>query len=408
MAILTFLFRWRAVAVGMLVVGTAAAAFLAFRGQPVPVGALFLSALSIGVGVVLSFLHLRHVLLALLVVVSPLPGMIAAAPAADAATLPLLLAVYGFGYAAAAFVGGEIVSGVLSGACVADAARAALVQLAAPITVAALSGAALLGAWLFRVAPGFAFGAAGQVLAAALSVLVVVPFGASVMAFGETFFTAGNRAREGRDRLLRVATRIVEPRWGMSLSGVALVFAVLGWFGAAPLLAHSALLAHPAFWPASALGTFLVAYALARDWREAAAATAALAALTLLSLWLWGRTVGHLTPSAFAGIVVTAATAATAMLALAGRSRAYRRDGDDGPVARLRALEQFGAAAWFAAAGAGAVILPWMLVHGSLATLAVLFVAALAAAVVAAPAIATALEAILPHRRSVDELYGRR
>ena len=407
MAILTVLFRWRAAVVGLLGLGAVAAAFSAFHGGPVPIGALFLATASAALAIVVSYVHLRHLLLAVLVVFSPLAGMMAVAPLADPLPMTALLAVYGVGYVVAALVAGDIARRVLDGRDRVDAARETLLALAAPVFVAALVGAPLLVAWLFRDVRHLGLAAACAIPATAASAALFTSFGASLMRFGEAFFTRANRARERREALLRVATIIVVPRWGLSLSGVTLVFAVLGWFGAAPLLDHSTLFAQPALAAGSLLGVFLVACAMTRDWREAAAAVLALGALALFSAWLWGWAVGHPTASAFVDIVVSCATAFLAMLAVAGRSRAYRRDGDDPAVARLRALEDVGAAPWFAALGAAAATAPWIVLHGSTATLAVLFLFAALAALVAQPAIATGLESIVPRRRSLDELYKR-
>jgi hypothetical protein len=230
---------------------------------------------------------------------------------------------------------------------------------------------------------------------------------ASLLPLGESFFVAINRAREKRERWLQIAMRVTESRWGLSLSGAALVLAVLGWFGAAPLLGHSALLDQPLLWAASALGIFLIALAVARDWREALAAVLALAALTLLSLWLWGHASGRLTLAAFVEIVAVVASALFVMLLLADMRRVYRQSGDDAATARLRALDALGTAPWFGAGCAAAALLPWIVVHGSIVTLAAMFAAAGVAAVLIQPAIATALERALPRRRSLDQLYGR-
>ena len=110
-------------------------------------------------------------------------------------------------------------------------------------------------------------------MASVVSALVLVPFASSVMPFGEGFFVVANRVREQRERLLRVATLVIEPRWAMSLSGIVLVFATLGWFGSAPYLMRSAMLSQPALWGASALLIFLAALSLGRDWRDARTAT---------------------------------------------------------------------------------------------------------------------------------------
>ncbi|HEY0302502.1 MAG TPA: hypothetical protein VGC36_14250, partial [Rhizomicrobium sp.] len=98
MAILTVVFRFRIAILVLLEVATAGAAWFAFHGLAVPVGALFLSAASLILGGGAAFIHLRHPGLAALGVFAPLPGMIAAGPFAVAAgvTSTGLLAIYGF------------------------------------------------------------------------------------------------------------------------------------------------------------------------------------------------------------------------------------------------------------------------------------------------------------------------
>ena len=50
---------------------------------------------------------------------------------------------------------------------------------------------------------------------------------------------------------------------------------------------------------------------------------------------------------------------------------------------------------------------PWIVLHGSIATLSVMVPMAAATALVAMPALAAALETLIPRRRSVEDLYGR-
>ncbi|MEI9989688.1 MAG: hypothetical protein WDM86_06585 [Rhizomicrobium sp.] len=317
-----------------------------------------------------------------------------------------LLAVYGVGSVAAALAGGEIVRRILvEGA--EDAATLSLARLFAPTLLAAVAGAAVLAAWLFRGEPALALDAACVLLASTVFGVLVTAFGASVLPFGEGFFTAANRVRERREHLLRTPTAIVEPRWALSITGIAIVMAVLGWFGVAPFLAHGAWIAKPAFWGASTLGVFLFAFAAGRDWREALAATAALAAFVLLILWLWSQALGRISPAAFVEIVTASSAAYMPMLALMSARRRFLAAGDESGVARLRALEELGASPYFAAAVSVVVLLPWIVLHGSAAVLAAMFALAGVAAIVVQPAIATALEGFIPRRRSLNQLYGR-
>ncbi len=408
MAILTFLIRLRLVVLAVLALAATTAAWFAFRAA-VPVGVLFLSAASLAAASAVALIHLRHAGMAAAAVLAPLPGMIAAGPFAAAAGLAPsgFLAVHGLAAVLAAAMAGDIQRRILDSAQPEEACREALAGNVAAAAVSLLGGAALLVGWLFRDARALGLGTAAELAAAMASVFLAVPFAAASLPYGETFFVRANRARERRETVLRTLTQVVEPRWGMAVSGAVLVLATLGWFGAAQLLAHSAPAAQPALWAASALLIFLLAFAAGCDWRDALAATLALGALALLGLYLWGRAVGHLTAVSLIEIAVAATTALCLMLLAIVRSRRYRRSGDIAAVARLRALEDMGLAPWFGASMAAAAALPWVIVHGSIAMLALLFPLAAAAALIAMPALATALETLLPRRRSLNDLYGR-
>ncbi len=399
----------RLTVLGLLALAAAAALFAAFWGHAVPVGAVFLGAVSLLIGGSVAFVSLRHPGLAAVAVLSPLPGLLAAGPFALAggATYSNLLAAYVLGYLVAMCGAGDIVRRVLETTDAETAARDTLAEGAVPLAGVLLAVAALIVGWLFRGAPRFAAETVAEIVAVAVSALVYVPFVATLLPFSESFFAAANRARERREGAVRLGAMVAMPRWGMSLSGAALVLATLSGFAARPVLAHSALLAQPALWAASALLLFLAAFAVARDWRDALAATLALAVLALASLMLWGRVTRHLTGASFLDIATAQAAALFVMLSLLRRMRAYRNAGDLAAVARLRALEALGLSPWFGAVGGAAVILPWIVLHGSIAALAAMAILAGAAALIAMPALATALETLIPRRRSVDELYGR-
>ncbi|HEX4302192.1 MAG TPA: hypothetical protein VHZ78_05335 [Rhizomicrobium sp.] len=385
----------------MLALAAAAALFVAFWGHAVPVGAVFLSVVSLVIGGTVAFVCLRHAGAAAVAVLAPLPGLLAAGPFALAggAAYSNLLAAYALGYLVAICVSGDIVRRVLEGADAETAARGALADILLPAGVVMLAGAALVIGWLFRGVPRLGLSAAAELIAVTLSALLYTSFAATLLPFGESFFANANRTRERRESLVRLAARVVEPRWGMSLSGAALVVATLGGFAAQPVLAQ------PALWAASLLLLFLAAFAAGRDWRDALAATLALATLMLASLMLWGRVTRHLTAASFLDIATAAAAALFVVATMLWRIRSYR--GDMANVARLRALEDMGLAPWFGALGGAAAILPWIVLHGSIAALAAMAVLVGAAGLIAMPALATALETLIPRRRSVDELYGR-
>lgn len=407
--VLSVVFRARIAILAVLLVGFAGVLFLAFYRQPTPVGALFLSAVSLVIATLSGFFHLRHALLAAVVALAPLPGMFAAGLFAVPAGLTFsgLLAVYGFSYAAGSLLGADILRGVLEGRDRVEAAQDGLARAAMPLAIAVAVGAALIGGWLFRSADMPALAAAVELIAASVSVLLFVPFAASVLPYGEMLIAEANRTRERRESVVRWLTAVVEPRWAMSLTGIAVVFATLAGFGAEGLLTRTALLAQPALWGASVLLLFLVTFAVTRDWREALGITVALSLLALTAIWLWGEAVGRVTGTTFIGLSVVVDVALFWSVAMAVRARRYRLEGDAVGVARLRSIEDCGMALMFGAGGTMASVLPWLLLHGSIGTLALLFVPAGAAALAGGPAIATALETMIRRRVSVEELYGR-
>lgn len=409
MAFSAFLFRARFAVLGVLAILAIAAAVVAFRNPSVPVGAVFLSAVSLAAAFMVAFAHLRHVALAALSVVAPLPGMLAAGPYAvtHGIAMSALLAVYGLATVAGAGLCSRIARAAAGDREPARAALGVAAPMAAPMTGAVLAAGAVVVGWLYRTALPPASAVALELVAASLSLIAFIVLAVPALRFGEAAVTQINRAYEMRLLRLRPVTEVVTPRWALSLSGIVLVFAVIGGFGAAPQLARNALLDQPASWAASALLVFMVAFAVGRDWREALAATLALAAQSLASLWLWGRVVGHLTVTSFLDITITEASALLLMLLLLEQARRFRLEGDAPAVARLRALEACAPAALYGCAGAGAAIVPWIVVHGSMATLAVLFALALGAAMLGAPAIATALDALVRRRVSLKSLYGR-
>ncbi|MEJ1969686.1 MAG: hypothetical protein WDN03_13780 [Rhizomicrobium sp.] len=406
---MTVLNRQRFVILAALVLAAAAFLFLALHGRAVPVGAIFLSVISLAAAFAVAFLHLRHMALAAVATAAPLPGMFAAGPFAVDHGLDIagLLAVYGFATVAGAVLCSGIVTVILAGRDGAEAAFVSPPRLLPALGAAVLVAVVLAIGWLFREARGLAFAMSAEMMASAVSVILFIGFGAATLPFSETAITQVNRARERRGRRLGLMTLVVEPRWGMSLSGVALVLAVLGAFGAGSVLAKNGLLAEPAYWLATAVVVFGVVFAISRDGREAVGASLALAVSIALGVWLWGRAVGHVTPLPFLDILAAAAAALLVALDLLDRARRYRAAGDAPLVARLRAIEDDAMPALFGCGGAAAAMAPWIVLHGSLATLAALFALGGGAALVLAPALATALETLLRRRMSVEDLYGR-
>ena len=356
-----------------------------------------------------AFVHLRHVAFAAVTALAPLPGMIAVGSfgVAHGVGLLVLLAAYGWAVVAGALWCSSVLAGIAGNR---DRAEAALVQ-PAPLLIAMAPALlvllVVLAGWLFRSGLPLAVAASAIPAAGMVSALLFVAAAALVLPFSETAVTEINRAAERRALRLRLLTPITEGRWGASLAGVMLVLAVLGYFGVAPTLTKGSFIAHPANWGAAALVVFVAAFAVGRDWREALAAVLALAGETLLALWLWAIAVGHLTMLALVLVLSVDGVALMLMLVFLARTRAYRKGGDLHGVARLKALEDCAVPAVYGCAGAVAAILPWIVVHGSMATLAMLFVFAGGAAMMGLPAMAAALDIVIRRRFSIEQLYGR-
>ncbi len=409
MAILELLFRIRIAVLAFLAAAAIAAFWFGLDGRAVPVGALFLIGLSLVLAAAIAFLHLRHAGLAIVQALAPLPGLAAAGPFAayEGLTLSGFLAIYALAYLIGSVLAGDIVRRLLPGNDKIAVSKDALVRAGAPLLLTVLAVALAAISWSIRSGATQGLGAAAGIAATAASVLLFVPFASSVLSYGETFFSDANRASERRERLLRPAAAVLTPRWGMSVAGIALVIATLAAFGAGPWLLRSGTVTPLLWFAGAAIIMLLSALAIGRDWREALAVALSLSVLGLTGLWLEDRAAGHAGATIF---VVTGTAVAAALflsLTIAVRLRRYRLANESEDVARLRSIEDTGVAAWFGALGAAGAIAPWIVLHGSIAMFAAQFPLAAAAALVFAPALATAIHRIAPRRRSLSELYGR-
>jgi hypothetical protein len=262
--------------------------------------------------------------------------------------------------------------------------------------------------WFWRsVASAASFQAVLDVVLAAASTVIVMPIGESFLHFDEVFVAAANRVRERRQRLFEKIAMTAVPRWGMSIAGIALIFVALAWFGAQPAFSFVHL-ANAAVLLAVSLGlTFALSMSVCSGWREGFAATVAAGPAGLVALWAFA-VIGKMAPTSPVGILELVSLAMFLAFCGARRAAAYRRLGDDSAVARLRAVEDLGGPQFFAILGGIAALLPFVVVHPAYAAYAVALAFAGVGALGFAPALATACETLLPRRRSVDELYGRR
>ncbi|MBU6297465.1 MAG: hypothetical protein KGJ79_06025 [Alphaproteobacteria bacterium] len=347
---------------------------------------------------VVAFLHVRHLALAFLVAAAPLPGLAWAAPlSADARFGAVPMLGYAFAYGIAVMLAHDVVVKALDNG-----------KIGKPFKQAALSivvSAVLAFFWFWRSAGGGgALQAMFDILFSAVSALLLMPVGTSLLHFDEAFVARANRAREHRRRFLEKAAMTAVPRWGLSIAGIALIFVALAWFGAQPALLH--------IQPAKAViaGSvglvFAISYVAYGGWREGLAATVAATLVCLVALWAQFA-VARVGLHADVGLPPLAALALFLVFCGLQRAQAHRLLGDDPAIARLRAVEDLGGAQVFAVLGGIAALLPAVAFHAAAVSYSVALLFAAAAAVGFAPALVSATEVLLPRRHSVEELYRR-
>lgn len=328
-----------------------------------------------------SYVHLRHVGLAPAVAFAPLPGMLMAlaigAPDGFAAVLAYLP-----GFAVAAFLADDFTQRIASGIDRNSAIRDAIGASALSACLAVLVPAGGLGAFLYFFPSLANLAAAAAMIGGGLFAILIVTMVASLLPFGEEFVTRTNRLREWRERVLYRLTFITQPRWAMSFTGIAIVFAVLAFFGAQLAIdANEAVI----------LGAFLIAafgasFLLKRDWRRALATIMVLALVMLIAFWSVPQI--HM-QTLFLLLLMLAVCFAPLFLMAAESDRYLSED------AMSLALQRKGAAVLFIFLAAG-----FILISGP----AILFFGCVGA-LVFQPAIATALETLIPSKAALEARY---
>ena len=271
-----------------------------------------------------TFLLLRHIGLALVVIVLPLLGAMVAGFAASwlhlSGFVPGTALALAPGYLIACILAWHIASRIAAGEPRNALARAAATDIALPLAGALML---VLGVHaLDRNASSLGVAAAGAVLS-----LLAAPLAMSRLPFGEDFVARFNRVAERRRRRLLWLDPIVQSRWAWSIAGISVVLTALGYFGIHHW-PHVALV-----WLVPAMLAIVVGLAAIRDWRFAIAAAFSLFPLTVLSLWA----AGSIPPFQPLGL------GALAIHAVAARAAAFVRQGDDVGTASLRVIEQLGA-----------------------------------------------------------------
>jgi hypothetical protein len=180
------------------------------------------------------------------------------------------------------------------------------------------------------------------------------------------------------------------------VSGIGLVAFVLSCFGAEPLIARDGWIA-----PAIILGSFPASLVLTRDWRTAIALGFSLAVICLMGLW-----VGVLQKNAGAhfdavGLYEALAISFALMIGVAASDLAAQ----ESSAILAHAVEQ--RAALVICAAVSVLTAELASARASL-VIAVVVVAGASCSLLLVTAVASALEAVLPRRKSLSELYRRR
>jgi hypothetical protein len=348
-----------------------------------------------------SLLHTRHPALAVLTAAAPLPGLVWAAPMnADSAFGFVPVLAYVFAYAVGVMLAHNVLVRTLDGGA-SEHPFKPVIAAAGLMTVLALL-------WFWRtVAGAAAFQAVLDVVLASASSLIIMPIGESVLQFDEAFVAVANRVRERRQRLLEKIAMVAIPRWGMSIAGIAMIFVALAWFGGEPAFSLVHFANAPALFGVSLVLTFALAVPTCGGWREGFATTIVTGLAGLVALWAFAA-IGEMAPTSPVGVLEIVSLTLFLVFYGARHAAAYRRLGDDPAIARLRAVEDLGGMQFFAILGGIGALLPVVVVHPAYAAYLAALVFAGVGALGFAPALATACEVLVPRRRSVEEMYGRR
>lgn len=356
------------------------------------------SAIAIGMALAAAFaislIHLRHAGLAALVAAAPIPGFLIAA----AAGIPLSPVLsYLPGYACAVFLADEIAQRIASG--IERPAQDALRGLGLTGCVAIIAGTIPMAAILpFSKSPD-TLAALLTIIGGGFSALLIVPLAASLLPFGENFITRANRLREWRERMLEHLA-ITQPRWAMSVAGIAFVFAVLGFFGAESLRIAIGGQLQIAIGAAAAFPLFAAAFIATRDWRRALSVPLALIIPASIAFWGLARIRVPLDLQSLLWSARMLGVVLVPVIFIAAEASRYLSED-----AASLALQRKGTAVIFiflvAALGA---IAQWDNAAMIAVQIAVLFFGS-AAALLFQPAFAAALETLLPGKAALEARY---
>jgi hypothetical protein len=359
---------------------------------------------------VIALSRFRDPVLTIAAALAPLPGLslvfcgtFGTPFAAIAATLGAL--VYALGFSVALVAGDSFAVRVADGeepkASVILTLQAG-VRFVGPVLIVALGLPVLLAVADSRHLTLPLLLAGGNALAV-LSSWLVVPLAGSFLSGSEDFIARTNRTREGWARRFEQIARAARSPWAMSATGILVVLLVLGIFGSMKLVAGK----YPAlrFDAVGAAVVILIAAFLAgRDWRRGFAVFFATGGALIYGLWGYARAGAVfdsplLLLTAGLGAICFAPIAAVAVDAvMSGRN--------DAASASEAGVLGSGPAATTGILGTLILLAPWYREFGVARAgfvLAILFAAA--GALVFHPAVTSALENIVPRRRTAAERY---
>jgi hypothetical protein len=374
----------------LALLGAAASFRLAFLFHRLPELALVVVCLA-----AISYAQLRHAGLTALVIAAPLPGVLGASlasvlifPGSHRTAFPLV--AYLAGFFVADTLAAEIALRVGEGSPPPAASQGAQAQLM-PAVLGALALAVLFAA---RNPLAWSAATAG----AGLCAWIALPLAASFLPFGEDYIARINRLRERREHWLDYLAPFAYPRWGWSLSGVAVILCVLGYFEAAravpawPQVSRADLI-----WLGSILTLLAGAVLAIRDWRRALAALLACLPAAFLALWLLAGS------RAWSAGWPALGLGAMAVYFISARTASFVQAGEPASVASLRALTRHGAAILFAAAACALPLALFDRMTGIAPAAAVLLGAF--NALVFAPAFSIVIEGLFPRRATIEARY---
>ena len=373
-------------------------AFLAHAHQPLSTFAEIACAWALSL--LLAWFLLRNVVLAALIACGPLPGVFILLAAISVQVAPVGFAL-ALGLVVAVLIGGRLCAANTSddGARVARVAARANTRLVATLVVAFLVPAFVAAATAIPNRAVEWCAAAGAL--ALVSTGIVVQLGASLPFGGEDYVARANRSREWFARVFAPILPVARPRFGISVFGIACVTGAIAFFGSAP---GSIGLWRPA---AFALLAMASSFAVLRDWRRSLAVLLATAWALQMGVWIVVRMSIAMTPASLAACLIALVVVFALQLFVAQDSCRDILTEDDAVAASEHAMESRAMMVTIAALAGLAAVLPF-----DRSAVAVCFGVTLAAGAVAAilfqPAVAIAIESLVPRAATIAARYRLR